>query len=106
MAKISAEYDTKSKKLSVSKDGEAMANVHHVEFGRSYEQPEDTKEEDIKHICHIAMREKGDDGYSTHTHIVANEQGDLVKEETPVNKGLSGFIGGYLDRNRYRKGKN
>jgi hypothetical protein len=99
MAKISAEYDTKTKKLSVSKDGEAMDNVHHVEFGRSYDQPDDVSEEDVKHICHIAMREKGTDGYSTHTHIMANEQGDLVKEDT-VNKGLSKFIGGYLSRNR------
>lgn len=100
MAKINAEYDTKTKKLSVNKDGEAMANVHHVEFGRSYDQADDVSDDDAKHVCHIAMREKGDDGYATHTHIIANEQGDLVKEDTPVNKELSNFIGGYLGNRR------
>jgi hypothetical protein len=100
MAKISAEYDTKTKKLSVSKDGETMANVHHVEFGRSFDQPDNTSDDDAKHMCHIAMREKGDDGYATHTHIVANEHGDLVKEENSANAELAKFIGGYLDNRR------
>jgi hypothetical protein len=91
MAKINAEYDTKTKKLAVTKDGEALANVHYVEFGRSYDQPDDTSDEDTKHICRIGMKEKSDDGYVTHHHIMANKQGELETVKEP-NNSLADFI--------------
>jgi hypothetical protein len=91
MAKINAEYDTKSKKLSVTKDGEALANVHYVEFGRSYDQPTDTSDEDAKHICRIGMREDSGDGYVTHHQMMANQQGDLEKS-SETNNSLANFI--------------
>lgn len=98
MAKISAEYDTNTKQLSVSKDGQAMSNVMRVEFGRTYES-EDKSDADAEHGCHIHMLDKGDDGYHTHTHMTANEQGDLVSEKKVSNK-LSKYIGDYLKARR------
>lgn len=104
MAKIISEYDTKTKSLSVSKDGSSMANVHYISMGRKYDYNED-KESD-EYDCHLTMVEKADEeGYHTHTHIVANELGDLVeqkKENITSNVGLSKFIQHRLSQRRAR----
>lgn len=103
MAKITAEYDTKEKTLTVSKDGKAMDNVMHAAFSRNYDYEKGT--EDDTHSCHIAMKDESDDeGYHTHTHITANVDGDLEtrKEKVPVAKGTSDLITHLLNRGRSR----
>jgi hypothetical protein len=98
MAEIIAKYDTNTKKLSVTKDGQAVSNVMHVQMGRTYD-TQDKTDEEAKHECSLHMMDKTDDGYMTHTHITANEQGDLVKEDR-VNTGLSKAISSLLGSRR------
>jgi hypothetical protein len=99
MAKITAEYDTKEKTLSVSKDGKALDNVMHASFSRNYNYEKGT--EDDTHSCQIAMKDSSsEEGYHTHTHIIANEDGDLETrtEKVPVAKATSDLIGQLLRR--------
>jgi hypothetical protein len=101
MAQINASYDTKTKKLTVNKDGKDLENVSQVMFGRNYDY-EKGKEADT-HGCHISTVDKSEDeGYMTHTHIVANEAGDLVerKEKLPAELGLASFIKSRLNTRR------
>jgi hypothetical protein len=101
MAEFISKYDTKSKKLTLTKDGEAMNDVMHVEFGLAYDS-ENNKE--TKHVCHIMQRTKNDDeDYATHVHTVANEEGDL---EVKGDNTLSNFVGRILAQHRPLHRKN
>lgn len=103
MAKIVAEYDTKAKTLNVTKDGKALDNVMHVSLSRNYNYQKD--QEDDTYGCHVMTKDKSDEeGYSTHTHITANEDGDLETrtEKVAASKQTSDFIKGLLNRGHRR----
>lgn len=76
MAKFIAEFDTKEKTLTLTKNGEALANVVGASFGCSW----DDKEE---FCCDIVMATKDEaDDIRSYTRLSANESGDLVAQET------------------------
>jgi hypothetical protein len=66
MAKFNVSYDTESKEFDVMLDGKKLDNVMYVDF--SQYKNHDGK---METHCSIQMAEKGDNGYSTYTNIVA-----------------------------------
>ena len=100
MATISSEYDTKTKKLTVTKDGKKMPYVHSLSFDKMYDTYDKTEGE-AKHQMMMSQRnsDNKDEGYMTHTHTNASEDGELVTtEEAPANQGLANFINKFLKR--------
>jgi hypothetical protein len=82
MAKIEISFDTKSKELSISKDGQALANVESVMIcknGGYYGEGGDD-------YCFSAMTldKYDDDGYKQYTQISASLDGGTVSRK--VNK--------------------
>lgn len=79
MAKITAEFDTVTKKLVVALDGVAFDNVDSVSFYQSYC-------EEGQHCASVGQREKlEDEGMVKYTYISANDKGD-VKVSEPVEE--------------------
>jgi myo-inositol-1-phosphate synthase len=84
MAKITAEFDTITKKLTVALDGVAFDNVNSVSFYESYC-------EEGEHCASIGQREKlEDEGMVKYTYISASENGD-VKVSEPVEEVTKGL---------------
>lgn len=75
MAKITAEFDTVTKKLTVALDGVAFENVDSVSFYQSYC-------EEGQHCASVGQREKlEDDDMVKYTYISANDKGETKLEE-------------------------
>jgi hypothetical protein len=88
MAAIVATFDTKTKKLVVTQDGKAVADVMYVSLGRRYDYDEGEVSEDQFSICISTGYEDEESDIRTYTSLCANEQGDVVEKESRTVKSL------------------
>lgn len=88
MADIVASFNTKSKELSVTVDGKAVANVFEASFYKSYSDEDDFR-------CGIGTCEKNeDDDCVTMTRLMAaaSPEGKLLAKSVAEDKAFPGFL--------------
>lgn len=94
MAKINAEFDTKTKELKVSMNGEAVADVSSIVFYTDW----DNKEKGYVELTGVTMNEE--ESMTKVTRIMANEEEFKVMRDDSVNAELATLFRGRLDRKR------
>jgi hypothetical protein len=85
MAELVVKYDTATKAMTVSLDGEELANVEEVSLCKQptayspyQESPEDDTEGE-EYCLRLCQREANEDGLTTVTHTMANVRADIAQ---------------------------
>lgn len=90
MAKIVVEFDTATKMMSVTKDGQTLDNVHDVSGFKMWSEKED---DEPKFSMRVTRVEKEED-MVTYTTISANEK--FKREVTAVEDAIAAYFDGVL----------
>ena len=97
MAKIVVEFDTESKMMTVTKDGQVLDNVHEVSGFKAWmpekEEEEEDEDEGPKFTLRVIRVEEEKD-MVTYTTISANEY--IKKEVTSLEDAIAAHFDGVL----------
>ena len=95
MAKVNVEFDTKTKELSVTFDGKAVANVYGISLSKSYYSDSDNENPYSLNLMTLDATQQKEEGYQSMQQIVAKDSsdaGDAVKQGAGTHPEHSDFL--------------
>ena len=101
MAEITMTHNTKTKEFTVTKDGKKIPNVHYISVSKgAYDENDKYDENRYSLEIHTMDKSSSDEGYCTHQHIVANENGDIETLEDTADSKFVNFLTDILGSRR------